>query len=109
MPKPRRWAISLGTSLGNRQTRPHTVPNKLFQPFPGVAQGFHSCPVVRYLPKSRVAHNPKVDGSNPAPATKESKTYDSLVTPIDSQKLPIRKIMVSGARPHCDEHHLHDL
>ena len=59
----------MGTSLGNSQTSPHTVPNKLFQPFPGVSQGFHSCPVVRYLPKSRVAHNPKVAGSNPAPAT----------------------------------------
>jgi hypothetical protein len=46
--------------LGNCQTSPHTVPNKLFQPFPGVSQGFHSCPVVRYLPKSWVAHNPKV-------------------------------------------------
>jgi len=65
--KPRHWAISLGTSLGNSQTSPHMVPNKLFQPFPGVSQGFHSCPVVRNLPKSRVAHNPKVEGSNPSP------------------------------------------
>jgi hypothetical protein len=39
------------------------------QPFPGVSQGFHSCPVVRYLPKSQVAHNPRLAGSNPAPAT----------------------------------------
>jgi len=63
------WQI-VGHSSAIRQTSPHTVPNKLFQPFPGVSQGYHSCPVFRNLPKSRVAHNPKVAGSNPAPATK---------------------------------------
>src|ERR1700691_2363451 len=84
-PKPHRWAISLGTSLGNRQTSPHTVPNKLFQPFPGVSQGFHSCPVVRYLPKSQVAHNPKVAGSNPAPATNQINHWVSRSEVSDNE------------------------
>jgi hypothetical protein len=43
-----------------------------------------------------VAHNPKVAGSNPAPATKESTAYGSLVALTDSHKLPIRKITVQA-------------
>jgi site-specific DNA-cytosine methylase len=43
----------------------------------------------------RVAH-PKVAGSNPAPATKESIIYGNPVLPTDSQYLPIRKIMVQA-------------
>jgi hypothetical protein len=71
------WQI-VGHSSAIRQTSPHTVPNKLFQPFPGVSQGYHSCPVVRYLPKSQVAHNPKVAGSNPAPATKTKQSINQI-------------------------------
>jgi hypothetical protein len=48
------WQI-VGHSSPNDQTSPHTVPNNLFQPIPGVSQGYHSCPVFRNLPKSRVA------------------------------------------------------
>jgi pimeloyl-ACP methyl ester carboxylesterase len=55
------------------------------------------------------AHNPKVVGSNPTPATKESMTYGNLVLTTDSQYLPIRNFMVLGARFHRLEHHLHNL
>jgi hypothetical protein len=62
---------SLGGSLGDirwatRKSVPIKSPIPGFQPFPGVSQGFHSCPVVRYLSKSRVAHH------NPIPPLKRS-------------------------------------
>ena len=68
-PRAGRWADRWGHRWAARKSVPIKSPIPGFQPFPGVSQGFHSCPVVRYLPKSRVAHNPKVAGSNPAPAT----------------------------------------
>ena len=82
---------SLGTSLGDRENRsPLQSPIPGFQPFPGVSQGFHSCPVVRYLPKSRVAHNPKVAGSNPAPATNHGTPVSEQVPFPFSNIRPIR-------------------
>jgi hypothetical protein len=48
-------------------------------------------------------------GALQTPATKESTAYGSLVTLTDSQYLPIRKIMVLGARFQRLEHHLHNL
>ena len=86
---------SLGTSLGDPKIVPIKSPIPGFQPFPGVSQGFHSCPVVRYLPKSQVAHNPKVAGSNPAPATKESTTYGNPLLQTDSQYMTFGEIKMS--------------
>ena len=74
-PRAGRWADRWGHRWAARKSVPIKSPIPGFQPFPGVSQGFHSCPVVRYLPKSQVAHNAKVAGSNPAPATNPKSTF----------------------------------
>ena len=58
--------------------RPHRFPNCGFWPFPKVSHGFHPCPVVNCLPGKNATHNPKVAGSNPAPATKQLKILNGF-------------------------------
>jgi hypothetical protein len=47
----------------------HSTPITRFRGFLQALLSCHSCLVINYIPKDRYAHNPKVGGSNPSPAT----------------------------------------
>jgi hypothetical protein len=59
-------------SLGRKPKGQFRLPINSHYPFPRVPEGSfecHSCLVINYIAIVRYAHNPKVVGSNPTPAT----------------------------------------
>ena len=65
---PIRWAINPKVKIDS-----HSTPNTGFRRFPKALLSCHSCLVINYIAKAKYAHNPKVGGSNPSPATNQSK------------------------------------
>jgi hypothetical protein len=62
-------------SLERKPKGQNPLPFNSHYPFPRVPQGSfecHSCLVMNHIANARHAHNPKVVGSNPTPATKKS-------------------------------------
>jgi len=47
----------------------HSTPNTRFRGFLKALSSCHSCLVINYMATDGYAHNPKVGGSNPSPAT----------------------------------------
>src|SRR6266496_2343274 len=59
--------------LGRKPKGRNRLPFNSQYPFPRVPQGSfecHSCLVMNHIANARHAYNPKVEGSNPSPATK---------------------------------------
>jgi hypothetical protein len=88
----RRCALANSHSLGRKPKGQNRLPFNSHYPFPRVPQGSfdcHSCLVINYIAKAKYAHNPKVGGSNPSPATNQINKLHGFVsapkTPITSQ------------------------
>jgi hypothetical protein len=59
-------------SLGCKPKGQFPLPINSHYPFPRVPEGSfecHSCLVMNHIANNRYPHNPKVEGSNPSPAT----------------------------------------
>ena len=72
-------------SLGRQPKGQFRLPINSHYPFPRVPEGSfecHSCLVMNYIANNRYPHNPKVEGSNPSPATKQEwKNIRGLIIP----------------------------
>ena len=67
-PTPILWAKNPKVKIDS-----HSTPITCFQGFLKAPLSCHSCLVINYIASNRYAHNPKVGGSNPSPATKTNQ------------------------------------
>jgi len=91
------------------ETRSQSTPNNLSDAYFSVLLSSHSSRKINTIRGARVAHNPKVVGSNPTPATNQ---INNLQESQKSNRLPIspnKKSRCLGARQHRLEHHFNDL
>src|ERR1035437_2402293 len=82
--------IGLAGAKRCRKTDSRLTPNNLSSPYLCVLLSRHSCLIVNNIRDCAVTHNPKVAGSNPAPATKRINNLQKLVAFGKSPLSPIR-------------------
>src|SRR5277367_513388 len=58
----------------------HSTPITRFRGFLKALLSCHSCLVMNYIAINRYAHNPKVGGSNPSPATNPFNRLDGFIS-----------------------------